>query len=87
MNNVVNAYNNSDREIIVATCQGKRGHPILFGSRYFREVLDFTANNSLKDLLTAHPGDIGEMDTEDPEILRDIDTEQDYQYELKHQRK
>ena len=87
MNNMVNAYNNSDQEIIVATCQGKRGHPILFGSRYFREVLDFTANNSLKDLLTAHPGDIGEMDTEDPEILRDIDTEQDYQYELKHQRK
>jgi len=87
MNNVVNAYNNSDQEIIVATCKGKRGHPILFGSRYFREVLDFSANNSLKDLLTTHPGDVREMDTENPEILRDIDTEQDYQKELKHQRK
>ncbi len=85
MDRMIEAYRKSGREIIVAMHQGKRGHPILFGSRYFREVMGYSEKSSLKDLIHTHPDDIQEVETNSPAILRDIDTEKDYRKELKHQ--
>jgi molybdenum cofactor cytidylyltransferase len=85
MDRMIARYKQSEKEIIIASYQGKRGHPILIGSKHFKEVLGFTSDQSLRDLLTRHPDDMEELETENPEILRDIDTEQDYQNELKQQ--
>jgi CTP:molybdopterin cytidylyltransferase MocA len=84
---MIGTYKKSDKEIIAATYLGKRGHPLLFGSKYFSEVLEYTEENSLRDLLERHPEDVLEMETDSPEILRDIDTEKDYREELKHHQK
>ena len=86
MNKMIEAYRKSNKEIIVATHQGKRGHPLVFGKKYFKAVREFTVENSLKELLINNPDDIEEMETDSPEILRDIDTEKEYIEELKHQR-
>ena len=85
MNKMIETYRTSDKEIIVATYQGKRGHPLLFGKKYFRQVKELTVENSLKELLLNNPYDIEEMETDSSEILRDIDTEKEYIEELKHQ--
>lgn len=85
MNKLIETYRTSRKEIIVATYKAKRGHPILFGSKYKSVVMGLSKENSLKDLLLTHPGDIAEMETDSPEILRDIDTEKDYKEELKQQ--
>ena len=85
MNKMIEAYRKSSKEIIVATHQGKRGHPLLFGKKYFKMVSEFTVENSLKELLLNNPDDIEEMESGSPEILRDIDTEKEYIEELKHQ--
>jgi len=85
LNGMVETYKKSDKEIIVASHMGKRGHPILFGHKYLNEVMKFNKENSLKDLLHKYPDDIEEMNTGSSEILRDIDTEKDYKEELKHQ--
>ncbi len=85
MNKLIETYRTSWKEIIVATYKGKRGHPILFGSKYKSVVMELSKENSLKDLLLAYPEDIAEMETDSPEILRDIDTEKDYKEELKQQ--
>ncbi len=83
MDKMITRYKHTDKEILIASHQGKRGHPILIGSRYFKEILEFTSDQSLRDILENHPYDLEEMETENSEILRDIDTEQDYQNELK----
>ncbi len=85
MKRMIDAFRESGSGILVATYRGKRGHPILIGSEYFREVLDFPAGSSLRELLDRHPEEIVEVETGSPEILRDIDTENDYHNELKHQ--
>jgi xanthine dehydrogenase accessory factor len=87
MDRMILRYNQSEKGIVVASWQGKRGHPILFSSEYIKEILDYPEDGSLKSLLLNHPDDIDELETENPEILRDIDTEQDYQKEYKLQQK
>jgi xanthine/CO dehydrogenase XdhC/CoxF family maturation factor/CTP:molybdopterin cytidylyltransferase MocA len=87
MDRMVKAYRKAESGIIVASCKGKRGHPILIGSKYFRELLELPSGSSLRELLDMHLEDITELETDSPEILRDIDTEKDYQEELKHHHK
>ena len=83
IDSMIDRFRQSGKGILVAACEGRRGHPILIGSGYFRELLDAPAGSSLRELLDRHPEDIGELETGKPEILRDIDTEKDYRKELK----
>jgi len=70
--------------IILATYDGQRGHPLLFGRKYVDEIIGFSPDMILKDLLGNHPADIEEMETGQVEILMDIDNNQDYKEALKH---
>ncbi len=83
LDELLQAYRQSKDRILVATYQGKRGHPLLFNAGFRKEILDFPSSKSLKDLLISHSADIREIETDAPEILRDIDTEEDYKNELK----
>ena len=84
MDKVIESYRDSEKDIIIATHGNKRGHPIIFGSRYISEIGGYPKDSSLRDLLQKHPEDIEETETDNSGILRDIDTETDYQEELKH---
>jgi molybdenum cofactor cytidylyltransferase len=87
MDQLIDAYKHSEKEIAITTHENKRGHPILFGRRFINEILQFPGEASLRDLLQNHPAEILEMKTGYDRILRDIDTENDYQFELKHHHK
>ncbi len=84
---VLCAFKKSGKNIIVAGYGRMRGHPILIGKKYINEILDLSLDKSLKDLLHKYPGDIEEVETGSPEILRDIDTQQEYLEELKNKNK
>ena len=79
MNQLIKTYKDSKKEIIVATFNKMRGHPILLGHKYVEIINNFPTEKSLKDILQEYSWDIEEMETGNPEILRDIDTEKDYQ--------
>ena len=84
---LIEAYMGSEKEIALAAHGKKRGHPILFGKKFIREVTGYPGDASLRDLLQNYPSEILEIQTGDERILRDIDTENDYQFELKHHHK
>jgi CTP:molybdopterin cytidylyltransferase MocA len=84
MDQLIESYRDSEKEIAIASHEKKRGHPILFGPKFINEILGFPKDASLRDLLQNHPAEILEMKTANDRILRDIDTENDYQFELKH---
>jgi len=84
---LITAYYRSEKGIIVATYNGKRGHPVIIDKKYHNEILRMTKEESLRDLLRTHPDDIFEVNTNSPEILRDIDTIEDYENEIKHLKK
>lgn len=83
MDGLIEKFNGSEKTIMVAGHEGKRGHPLIFDSKYIKEILGYTGEGSLRDLLTNHPEEIGIFETGSPEIFRDIDTKQDYQNETK----
>ncbi len=87
MDQLIESYRNSEKGIAIATHGNKRGHPILFGKKFISDINGYPGEASLRDLLQKHPSEILEIKTGNDGILRDIDTENDYQFELKHHHK
>ena len=62
------------RPICVAVSHGKRGHPVLWGRRFFSYIASLSGDIGARKLLAAHEGEIHEMDFDDDAVLNDIDT-------------
>jgi len=82
INRLLRAYRRSARDILIATYQGRRGHPVLISRKYFDEILALAPEKSLRDLLSRHAGDIDEVESGQPGVLIDIDTKEEYQEEI-----
>lgn len=83
MDRMIERYKQSGKDILIASVDGKRGHPMIFSRKYAAEILDYGPEQALRDLQYNHPGDVEEYETGKPEILRDIDTPEEYKNELK----
>ena len=70
------------RGIIVPVHTGRRGHPLLFSSRYCEEILTAYDNLGLRGVLQAHPDDVFELNVPTPSVLSDMDQPADYVREL-----
>ena len=81
MDRLIERYRISEKDIVIATADGKRGHPMIFNAAYIPEILSYNEENTLRDLPGKHPGEVEELETGEPGILRDIDTPADYKNE------
>ena len=79
---MIDAFRTGGRGIVVPVHGGKPGHPILFSTRYRREILRGYDDVGLCGLRQAHPGDVLEFGVAGPSVLRDMDYPEDYQQEL-----
>ena len=80
---IAEAYRTGTKGIVIPTCQGRRGHPALVDvRRYGVEILALEGDEGLKPVMRSHQEDTLELPVEDPGILRDLDTPEDYQAEL-----
>jgi molybdenum cofactor cytidylyltransferase len=75
---VIEAYRTSGKGIVIPVFRARRGHPVLVDLKYRDEVLGLDPADGLRQLMRAHPGDIHEIDVDDANILRDMDTPEDY---------
>lgn len=64
--------------IVVPVHGGRRGHPVLIDAGFKSEILGLGPEATLRDIVRAHAGDVLEVEIDDPDILRDIDTPEDY---------
>ena len=62
--------------------KNKRGHPLLIDRKYRDEVAKLSNEEGLRSLADKYPDDVLEVKVNNPEILRDIDTHEDYIREL-----
>jgi molybdenum cofactor cytidylyltransferase len=76
---VVRAYEESRKGIVIPVHKGRRGHPVLVDLKYRDEVLGLDPADGLRQLIRAHPDDILEVEVGCADILRDMDTPEDYE--------
>ncbi len=79
---VIEAWMKSKKGIVMPTFNGRRGHPVLIETRYKSEIEKLDPERGLKTLSEKYKDDVFEVECEIPEILRDIDTQEEYQFEI-----
>lgn len=82
INLVTESYFTSGKGMVIPLFNGRRGHPLLFDAKYRGEVESLNPSEGLRSLATAHPHDIEEIETNDPGILKDFDTYDEYLKEI-----
>lgn len=79
INRLIAVFNKTSKGIIVPTFEGKRGHPLLIDKKYFKEINTLNSEVGLRELLLTNSNDILEIAVQTNVILKDIDTQNDYQ--------
>jgi molybdenum cofactor cytidylyltransferase len=64
--------------ILIAAYNGKRGHPVLFSRQVYGEILAAPLDQGAKVVVRKDPSRVRELSLDDPGILADIDTPEDY---------
>ena len=76
---LMDQYNKNQGAIIMPCYKGKNGHPPLIPSVLIPEILSYTGENGLKEILMRHQLKWVQLDSEFQEIIMDMDTGSDYQ--------
>lgn len=80
---LVETYRANKSRLLIPKFQERRGHPILIDRTYWPDILALTADRTLRDIIVLHAADIDYVKVETDSILRDIDTPEAYQQELR----
>jgi molybdenum cofactor cytidylyltransferase len=79
---VIKTWIQSGKGIIMPVFNGKRGHPVLIETRYKTEIEKLDPEKGLRALSEKFKDDVQEVKCNLPEILRDIDTPEEYEAEI-----
>lgn len=63
--------------IVVPVYSGRRGHPVLFGRSFRKELNRLSGDRGAKAILLRHPDAVKEIEVMDPGIVTDVDTVDD----------
>jgi molybdenum cofactor cytidylyltransferase len=79
----VRALVHTNGRIVVPTFDGRRGHPMKFSMEFRDEILARYDDAGLRGLLRAHASEVIEVPIDDPGVLIDVDTPEEYEAELR----
>ena len=82
INRVIEEYRSSGKGNVIPVYKKKRGHPILIDRKYRNEIEMLDAREGLRSLAYQFSDDVLEVETDDPGILRDFDTFEEYKKEI-----
>ncbi|OYV48907.1 MAG: 4-diphosphocytidyl-2C-methyl-D-erythritol kinase [Acidocella sp. 20-58-15] len=75
LNRIIDAYDQAEgREIVLPVFDGQRGNPVLWGQRFFPELLSLSGDTGGRQILHRHMEHVAEINVESDEILRDFDS-------------
>jgi molybdenum cofactor cytidylyltransferase len=76
-------FEREKHKILVPSIHGRQGHPLLFSSRYVKEILAMDETLTLKHFLANRPDDIARLVVDDEGVFVDIDDRAGYDRELR----
>jgi molybdenum cofactor cytidylyltransferase len=77
-NTIIETYNENLRGIVIPVHNYRRGHPLLVDLKYRKEIDKLDLEKGLRSLMHLFPQDVLEVEVDEPGILVDIDTREDY---------
>jgi molybdenum cofactor cytidylyltransferase len=75
---LIQAHRETLSSIVLPTHQGKRGNPVLFDASLFSELMNLGGDTGGRALFEKHEASIFRVAVDEPGILLDIDTPEDY---------
>ncbi len=78
MKALIDSFRAAPLSILIASYQGKRGHPVLFSSQVYGEIFAAPLDQGARVVVRKDPTRVREIALNDPGILADIDTPEDY---------
>lgn len=69
----------SANAIVQPSYQGKRGHPVLFGRDFWPQLAALSGDAGAKPVLQRNAEAVQIVELDDPGVLQDVDTQQDWQ--------
>ncbi len=77
LNALLAAFDQAEgREIVMPSFDGQRGNPVLWGRRFFTELLALTGDAGARQILHRHMEAVVEVPVETDAVLRDFDTKE-----------
>jgi molybdenum cofactor cytidylyltransferase len=78
IDNLIGAFDPDEgRSIIVPTMKGKRGNPVLWGRRFFGQILAIEGDVGARHLIGENMNQVFEVEMDDEAVLTDIDKPED----------
>ena len=87
INRIIHKYGRTKKGIILPIYDKMRGHPVLIDIKYRDEIRQLNPHIGLRGLMYNNSKDILEVNMDTPDILKDIDTAEDYSKQIKYRRK
>ncbi|MFP5222445.1 MAG: NTP transferase domain-containing protein [Acidobacteriota bacterium] len=63
---------------LVPRCGGRRGNPVIIPAQWFDKVLELEGDTGARPLLIRPDAPVDYLDVDDPAVLADVDTPEDY---------
>jgi molybdenum cofactor cytidylyltransferase len=78
INHLLDSFWSSDKEICVPVYQGKRGNPVILSKSIYPELEKIEGDKGARDLIQAQEDKVYFVEMDEPLLLLDIDTEEDF---------
>jgi nicotine blue oxidoreductase len=76
---LIGAYRSARPAIVRAVYRGRHGHPVLFASSIFEELLHGPRSEGARSVIRAHQESTAEVEVDDRGVVIDVDTPEDYE--------
>lgn len=78
---MIDAFERTGASIVTPTFGGRRGHPVLWGQNLFAELVSspVATREGARAVRHAHASEVVDVPVDDPAVLDDIDTPEDYE--------
>ena len=78
---VMEAFRRDPRQVVVPTFAERRGHPVIWGSVLFPDLLENKAatREGARAVLHAHEGQVLRVPVDDPAVIDQVNTPEDYE--------
>jgi molybdenum cofactor cytidylyltransferase len=76
---IIACFDQQPGSIVIPTWQKRRGHPVVFPTRLFGELISASDETGARAVVWAHAAEVVELPTEEEGILLDIDDREAYE--------